>query len=64
MRVDSRKPEGFLNKIFTRTVIGFPRSLDLGSTVEIRSAHDCMGASGRARLTGGPRLAAAYGQHG
>jgi hypothetical protein len=44
--VDSRKPEGFLNKITTRTGIEIPRPLDHGSTVEIRSAGERAGAAG------------------
>jgi hypothetical protein len=52
-RVDSRKPEGFLNKISMRTGIRVPRMLDHGSTTDIRSAGERAGAGGRARLTGG-----------
>jgi hypothetical protein len=55
-RVNSQKPEGSFNKISKRTGIGFPRPLDLGSTAEIRSTGE------RARLTGGPRWAVAWGQ--
>jgi hypothetical protein len=36
-RVDSRKPEGFLNKITMQTGIGIPRPLDHRSAAEIRS---------------------------
>jgi hypothetical protein len=46
-RVDSRKPEGFLNKITMQTGIGIPRPLDHGSTAEIRSHRR---ARGRGRV--------------
>jgi hypothetical protein len=52
-RVDSQKPEGFLNKISMRTGIRVPRMLDHGSTTDIRSAGERADAGERARLTGG-----------
>jgi hypothetical protein len=47
-RVDSRKPEGFLNKITTRTGIGIPRPLHHGSTAEIRSRRRVRGPTASA----------------
>ena len=46
--VDSRKPEGFLNKIATRTGIGIPRPLHHGSTAEIRSRRRVRGPTASA----------------
>jgi hypothetical protein len=45
-RVDSQKPEGFLNKISTRTNIMVPRPLYHESTPEIRSAGERTGECG------------------
>jgi hypothetical protein len=52
-QVNSRKLEGFLKKISMRTGIMVPRSLDHGSTTEIRSAGERASTGGRVRLTGG-----------
>jgi hypothetical protein len=47
------------NKTANRRGIKLPLSLDLESTVEIRSSGECMGAGERARLTGGAEWIAA-----
>jgi hypothetical protein len=52
-RVDSRKYEGFLNKITMRTGIRIRQPLDHGSTTEIRSVGERAGVGGRVWLTGG-----------
>jgi hypothetical protein len=62
-RVDSRKPEGFLNKISKRKGIERSRPSDHRPTNEIRTAGERV--SGRERaLTSGPRWSTARGKGG